>query len=311
MSDSLSSRIKRYAKRHTFHFVVIIAIGLGIAVSISQYSILAVLNKKIDDNRKASIEKISSSEITIQKSTNVLAASINKNIDAVNATTNARIDTIDSTIKPELKRRELVKKVRTAITENTRQSIDIRTLNKITNSVIDYSYEFNLPIAATLAQMKVESNFNLLAKSHAGAKGLMQIIDPTAAEIASDLGHRRYNIWNPLTNIKFGCYYMSKVLNAFDNNYEDALRAYNFGPHHVLQVKTGEIDLSHSRTILVDGLEKQFLIDKKYGKFILDEDGSRILIREEHKYPQETINYVKSVKKYRKLFSTYGLDKVE
>lgn len=62
------------------------------------------------------------------------------------------------------------------------------------------------------------------ATSHAGAKGLMQLMPETAR----DLGVR--NRTNPKQNIKGGTCYISGLLEDYDGDVEKALWAYNAGP---------------------------------------------------------------------------------
>lgn len=86
-----------------------------------------------------------------------------------------------------------------------------------------YGVEPNLVKSIILA----ESAANEKAKSHANAKGLMQLIDSTA----KSMGVR--NIWDARENITGGTKYISNMLKRFDGNVEHALAAYNAGPHNV------------------------------------------------------------------------------
>lgn len=315
------NRIKEFAKRHTFKFVVIILLTFAMLIDVAQSTAILYFNKSLK-HHKQDVKKIIEDnkrdyELKLQNTANDFnnkAASLNSNMDNLGATLNARMDTLGSAIDPESKRRSLVKTIRDAIVENTDRTLSIGKLNEIANAVIDFGYEQNLPFAMVLAQMKQESDFNPTAISHAQAKGLMQILDhpqrSTADEIAGELGYRGYNIWHTRVNVRFGCFYMRKMLTAFNNNYEDALRAYNFGPHRVLEVKAGDIDYSLSKVVVENEEEISYLVNK-YGEFELDENGNRIEVKEEHKYPRETRNYVKNVKYYRSIFAKYGLDKVE
>jgi len=82
------------------------------------------------------------------------------------------------------------------------------------------------------AQIYQESHLNPLAKSPAGARGLMQLLPETARK----LGVR--DIYNPLENINAGVAHLKKLYDLFDGaNGNDrlmiALAAYNIGRGHI------------------------------------------------------------------------------
>lgn len=313
----LTNKIISYCKSNTLHLIIFaIVVVLG-ASQVLQYAMTwrnANEIIRLDNSffKYAQIAKATrtSDYTNIENMINTASARIDEDLNSFRLAVSARIDTIDSAIKPDEKRRAIIKLVRDAINENSNIPIDIRTLNSIAIAVIDNSYLYNLPIANTLAQMKQESGFNHRAMSKAKAKGLMQIIDSTADDIARELGKKRYNIWDISTNVEFGCYYMAKMLHVNNNNWDDAYRSYNFGPHNVVRVKAGEVDFSRSVVGVVEGVERKFLIDK-YGNFVLDDLGQEVDVREEHKYPIETRLYVKRIRENIDVFAKYGLDKVE
>jgi soluble lytic murein transglycosylase len=77
--------------------------------------------------------------------------------------------------------------------------------------------------------MKQESAFNPIAKSHAGATGLMQLMPGTAKGEAKLLKMPEFKIWDVTDNITLGTSYLSRQLNAFGNP-QRAAAAYNAGP---------------------------------------------------------------------------------
>ena len=82
------------------------------------------------------------------------------------------------------------------------------------------------------AIIKVESNFNANATSGSGAKGLMQLMDNTASDIAKELNIFDFEpemLYNPEINIMLGTKYFDKLLAKYNENYYLAIAAYNGG----------------------------------------------------------------------------------
>lgn len=81
--------------------------------------------------------------------------------------------------------------------------------------------------------MRQESAFNIKAVSTSSAYGLMQMIGPTAQEVARDLKttvNLPDELFVPEKNIPFGAYYLAKVKNEFSGHWPLAVASYNAGP---------------------------------------------------------------------------------
>ena len=74
-----------------------------------------------------------------------------------------------------------------------------------------------------LALIQVESNFDRFAISKVGAQGLMQIMPFWKDAI----GHEEDNLFDPATNIKYGCAILKIYLKREDQNIRTALARYH------------------------------------------------------------------------------------
>ena len=78
-----------------------------------------------------------------------------------------------------------------------------------------------------------ESKFRPDAESKPGARGLMQVMPATGAEIAAALGED-YDpdlLFDPETSIRYGTWYLREQMDRFDQNPAVVLAAYNAGPN--------------------------------------------------------------------------------
>lgn len=107
---------------------------------------------------------------------------------------------------------------------------------KYSSYVKKYAAIYELPVPLVYSVINVESGFNKNAKSKVGAVGLMQLMPATASEIAVKLGEEfdEQNLYNPETNIKYGCYYLKFLLNKFSGNVTNAVASYNVGFNKVI-----------------------------------------------------------------------------
>ena len=108
-------------------------------------------------------------------------------------------------------------------------------LMTIANSVYEESQRYDIDYRLILAVMKVESNFKNDAISRKGARGLLQVKPSLARHISktSDISIKGTRcLHEPEKNIKIGVYYLSRLLDRFEDLYT-ALHAYNVGPRKV------------------------------------------------------------------------------
>ncbi len=101
------------------------------------------------------------------------------------------------------------------------------------SSVVNYSRQVGIDPAWAYGIMRQESRFNVGAKSGVGAGGLMQIMPDTAKYIANKLGepYSASNVASGDTNIRYGTYYMSDILNKLGGQQVLATAGYNAGPN--------------------------------------------------------------------------------
>lgn len=93
---------------------------------------------------------------------------------------------------------------------------------------------FQIDRALIYGLMRQESNFKTMAKSRAGARGLMQLMPGTAGFISGSRfrGWRREKLYDPELNVTLGQKYIRYLLESpsIDGNLFYAVAAYNGGP---------------------------------------------------------------------------------
>lgn len=100
--------------------------------------------------------------------------------------------------------------------------------------VNEYSKKYNVEPSFIYAVIKQESRFNKFAVSNKGALGLMQIMEPTAAEIAQEISYEeQIDLYDPKTNIELGTAYLARLKQMYDNDILKVLAAYNGGISNV------------------------------------------------------------------------------
>lgn len=93
------------------------------------------------------------------------------------------------------------------------------------------SAEYGVDPALVRAVIRAESQFDPMAQSGAGAKGLMQLMPILSKELGVQ------DPFNPRENIFGGVKYLSKLLDRHDGDVTLALASYNAGPRNVARYK--------------------------------------------------------------------------
>ncbi|MFO7830699.1 MAG: transglycosylase SLT domain-containing protein [Desulfuromonadaceae bacterium] len=106
-------------------------------------------------------------------------------------------------------------------TEASDSSLETASINTL---VAHYARKHRLDPDLVKAVMRAESNFDPGCVSSAGARGLMQVMPATAAEIEI------YDLFDPSQNIAAGSRYLRQMFERFSGNLDLALAAYNAGP---------------------------------------------------------------------------------
>ncbi len=81
-----------------------------------------------------------------------------------------------------------------------------------------------------LSLMRQESMFDPEARSPANARGLMQLLPSTAAQVAADIGRDgKIDLYDPQTNIELGIAHLRELADRYGDDPQRILAAYNAG----------------------------------------------------------------------------------
>ena len=171
--------------------------------------------------------------------------------------------------------------------------------------------DFNYPIISTpklingrkipesafiLSIIRQESEFDLTANSHAGAKGLMQIMPYTAKLVSKQakLPYSRSRLTtDPEYNINLGSHYIAGLILEYEGSYPFAVAAYNAGPKRVRYWKKLNKDPQKNQIDYVNWIELiKFKETRNYVQRVLENYNVYKFIVE--KRPVEMIDFFKN-----------------
>ena len=121
---------------------------------------------------------------------------------------------------------------------------------KYKDIIDECSEEYGVDRYVVYSLINIESSYDKNALSKAGAVGLMQLLPSTAEDIANRIKiDEEINLYDEKVNIRLGCYYLSYLIDMYDDNLINALCAYNWGLTNVNNwLELGNIDNSGTIT---------------------------------------------------------------
>ncbi|GAA5176393.1 lytic transglycosylase domain-containing protein [Niveibacterium umoris] len=124
----------------------------------------------------------------------------------------------------------------------TEHDFGLRYLVPFYDKVEPASRRWGLDVYWVYGLMRQESRFVTVAKSSAGAQGLMQVMPGTASYVAKRIGmpYARGQVLDMDTNVTLGTAYLKMVLDRLDGHPALASAAYNAGPGRVPRWKAAE-----------------------------------------------------------------------
>lgn len=123
--------------------------------------------------------------------------------------------------------------------------------------VISEANSYGVDPYLVFAVIKKESGFDKGVTSNKGAKGLMQILDSTAADVVRKnptiFTDTNYDIFDPKFNISIGTKYLKQLIDRYAGDITMALAAYNAGLGNVDKWKT-DTKIFQNGTLVIDNI---------------------------------------------------------
>jgi soluble lytic murein transglycosylase len=137
--------------------------------------------------------------------------------------------------------------------------------------VVGHARNYELDPALLAAVIYRESKFDAGAKSSSGAIGLMQLLPATAKGIALHTGGSRFRVadlYDPEINVRYGAFYLHRLLTKYGGDTTLALAAYNAGQANVdtWRAEGKGIDFPETREYVDSVLETREVYADAYAK---------------------------------------------
>lgn len=105
----------------------------------------------------------------------------------------------------------------------------------------DFSISYGIPWEIYPSIIRIESNFNPTALSPKSCKGVMQLKETTAKEVAKKIEmtfKENITLWNEVSNIVIGCTYLSTHIK--NKGLHGGVKSYLGGPDYLKTIKVNE-----------------------------------------------------------------------
>ena len=105
-----------------------------------------------------------------------------------------------------------------------------------TDALHRHGQAYDVDPLLVLGLMRQESVYRQWALSPVGAIGLMQVMPRTGGRVAALMGDPHYSpeiLEDPSTNVRYGTWYLGRLMDRFDGVFPLAIASYNGGPHNV------------------------------------------------------------------------------
>lgn len=115
---------------------------------------------------------------------------------------------------------------------------------------------YNVNPAFIAAIVRTESHFDPAAQSSMGARGLMQLMEDTASWVYEKIGDTSAysfdQMYNPETNLRYGCWYISYLSDMFGGDPICVAAAYHTGHNWMKNILNNSAYSSDGRTVSID-----------------------------------------------------------
>ena len=154
--------------------------------------------------------------------------------------------------------------------EVPRELLELAFPRRFEDAVEDSCRDFSQPEYLLYGLIRSESFFNETALSTAGAKGLTQLMDQTASDVAQKLKVAEYDLNDGAVNIRFGSFYLEELRRRLDSTIL-AILSYNAGITRVRSwVKSADLSFQTKalpHDLLLEALP--FSETREYGRKVI------------------------------------------